>query len=339
MKHNRMKTAAAMMTIAMLFSGCGASEKNVAEKQDTRKKQVITEADLKDVVTGIQDHYVLQDAKEIDYLYGVEYDKKVVKNITVDAADVKVSDKGTYDITYTVQVDAGKLEDSKTDSKEKSDVSDVEIKKEVTVVDEEEAKKLADKDEVVWTDKNGTVAKSDGTEVEEKKETSVAADDGKKENKSETKTEGKKENPKADTKKETAKAEPSKKETSKKNETADTPKKDTHTHNYSIPITKTVHHDEVGHNEPIYTTVTDYEDQPIYASRTVCTCGEDITEGVFDHYDYCNGSYGNIRKKVGTNRVAVGSHQEQTGTKWVVDRAAYDETVTTGYKCSCGATK
>ena len=32
-------------------------------------------------------------------------------------------------------------------------------------------------------------------------------------------------------------------------------------------------------------------------------------------------------------------HHEKVGTKKVIDKAAYDETVITGYKCSCGATK
>ena len=32
-------------------------------------------------------------------------------------------------------------------------------------------------------------------------------------------------------------------------------------------------------------------------------------------------------------------HHKKVGTKKVIDKAAYDETVITGYKCSCGATK
>ena len=33
------------------------------------------------------------------------------------------------------------------------------------------------------------------------------------------------------------------------------------------------------------------------------------------------------------------NHHDYVGQKWVVDKAAYDETVVIGYKCSCGATK
>ena len=42
-----------------------------------------------------------------------------------------------------------------------------------------------------------------------------------------------------------------------------------------------------------------------------------------------------------TRKVLIESknHHDYVGQKWVVDKAAYDETVITGYKCSCGATK
>ena len=41
--------------------------------------------------------------------------------------------------------------------------------------------------------------------------------------------------------------------------------------------------------------------------------------------------------QVGTNKV---EHLAVTDKKWIVDKAAWTETVTTGYKCSgCGATK
>lgn len=108
-----------------------------------------------------------------------------------------------------------------------------------------------------------------------------------------------------------------------------------------VAITKNVHHEVVYRTEPVYTTVTDYIDEPVYELRTMCRCGADITADVIGHYDDgCNLSYGNKPVHVGTNRIAVGTHQEQTGTKNVLVREAYDETVTTGYKCSvCGKTK
>lgn len=119
-------------------------------------------------------------------------------------------------------------------------------------------------------------------------------------------------------------------------------KGETHTHNYNIPITKIVHHDATGHNEAVYTTVTDYEEQPIYTEKVVCGCGavfDSDTQWEQHSIDGCVYGYSVKPIQSGTQKVAVGSHQEQTGTKWVQDSAAYDETVTVGYKCSCGATK
>ena len=92
----------------------------------------------------------------------------------------------------------------------------------------------------------------------------------------------------------------------------------------------------------MYKTVTDYQDQPVYETKVVCGCGAifDNTQQWDQHsIDGCIYGYSVKRVQTGTQRVAVGTHQEQTGTRWVQDSAEWDETVTTGYKCSCGATK
>lgn len=120
-----------------------------------------------------------------------------------------------------------------------------------------------------------------------------------------------------------------------------------HTHNW-VAQTRTVHHDEVGHDEQYVVTEAWDEEVPIYETVeiSVCNnCGEDITEDPWGHvkkhmlaYEGNGGYHAEwIEKQVGTNIV---HHDAVYDTKWVVDQAAYDETVTTGYKCSgCGATK
>ena len=132
-----------------------------------------------------------------------------------------------------------------------------------------------------------------------------------------------------------------------------------HTHNW-VAQTKVVHHDAVTENvwvmdsaawdEPVY------EEQPIYELQDTgvrCKyCGavfsnedgfESHSIACMEQGDYNHGSWEVIIEnvQVGTQTVQVGTiHHDTTGhieTKIV--SAAWDETVTTGYKCSCGATK
>ena len=114
------------------------------------------------------------------------------------------------------------------------------------------------------------------------------------------------------------------------------PKPAQHTHNW-VAQTKTINHPATGHNETYYVTVKEAYDEPIYAPRTICNkCGKDIT-GNADHIFECKSSYRVEDVQVGTkHHDAV----KEARTKWVQDKAAWTETVTTGYKCSsCGATK
>ncbi|MBS6503461.1 MAG: hypothetical protein KH415_17900 [Clostridium sp.] len=119
----------------------------------------------------------------------------------------------------------------------------------------------------------------------------------------------------------------------------------THTHSWN-PITEQVHHDEVGHWEDVVVTPAWTEEIPVYEEqyRAICnTCGADITGSEAAHVrnhmlNGENGSYRNepTKVQVGTNNV---NHPAVTEKKWVIDKAAWTETVTVGHSCSCGATK
>lgn len=121
--------------------------------------------------------------------------------------------------------------------------------------------------------------------------------------------------------------------------------KPTHTHTW-VAQTKTVHHDEVGHNEQyVVKAAWDEEVQEaIYDTKVkwICNqCGMDITSDPVGHLldTDCGGYHSEYEQVVtGYNTYTV-HHDAEYGTRWVVDKAAYDETVTTGYKCACGATK
>lgn len=123
-------------------------------------------------------------------------------------------------------------------------------------------------------------------------------------------------------------------------------KEESHTHNW-VPITSVVHHDEQGHNEKILVSEAWTEEIPIYEDKEVAICngcGADITNNPTEHNmnHMLNGEKGGWHTEwkqvqVGTNKI---NHDAVYEDKWVVDKAAWDETVITGYKCSsCGATK
>lgn len=120
----------------------------------------------------------------------------------------------------------------------------------------------------------------------------------------------------------------------------------THTHNW-VPVTTVVHHDEEGHWENVLVSEAWTEEVPIYEEqeRAICNgCGADITNNTTEHNmnHMLNGEKGGWHTEwqqvqVGTNKI---NHDAVYDKKWVVDKAAWDETVTTGYRCSsCGETK
>ena len=127
-----------------------------------------------------------------------------------------------------------------------------------------------------------------------------------------------------------------------------TSKPEAHTHNW-VAITEQVHHDEEGHWEDVVVKPAWTESIPVYEdqARDICnTCnadltGTDIAAHVKKHMMAGEDKGGHrtewVQVQVGTNSV---NHPAVTEKKWVVDKAAWTETVTTGYKCSgCGATK
>lgn len=111
----------------------------------------------------------------------------------------------------------------------------------------------------------------------------------------------------------------------------------THTHSWE-PVYGTVHHDEVGHYET--QTVSEAWDEPVYEYKQVCSaCGASFNtvDEVGDHIIFTHdGLAAYSSQRIQTNTV---HHDAVIQQIWVVDQAAYDEQVITGYRCSCGATK
>lgn len=103
------------------------------------------------------------------------------------------------------------------------------------------------------------------------------------------------------------------------------------------PVTKIVHHDEVGHYEAVehQRTVTKYR-------CPVCSKNFTSLDLYYTHFDSAHApSYdGDPIRALRNQYEPVSEIETYTTNEWVVDEAAYDETVVTGYKCSiCGKTK
>lgn len=134
---------------------------------------------------------------------------------------------------------------------------------------------------------------------------------------------------------------------SKPNASSNKPTAPSHTHSWN-PVTTTINHPEEGHWENVVVKEAWTEVVPVYEDeeRYICNgCGADITNDPDTHmYEAllagntkCAGYHTEWKKvQIGTETI---NHPAVTEKKWIVDKAAWTETVTTGYSCSCGATK
>ena len=191
------------LMVAGAATGCGAKKDTKVEstKEVATNSTKLDEDAIKDTYTGIEDMYVLEGSKDVDYLDGVLYDSSIVNGIDVDSSKVDTSKTGNYKITFSITADRTaydtfrdafiksetvkdkmSTDKTKTDkgSADKTKTETVKIKKETVVVNKDEAQKLADQNKLVRTDNGETVKKSDGTEVktEQKAPASTAVTGG-----------------------------------------------------------------------------------------------------------------------------------------------------------------
>lgn len=199
----RISMILAALMVAGAATGCGAKKDTKVESTNkvAANSAKLDEDTIKDTYTGIDDMYVLEGSKDVDYLDGVLYDSSIVKGIDVDSSKVDTSKTGNYKITFGITADCtaynafkdafiksetvkDKLsaDKAKTDkgSADKTKTETVKVKKDTVVVNRDEAQKLADQNKLVRTDNGETVKKSDGTEVktEQKAPASTAVTGG-----------------------------------------------------------------------------------------------------------------------------------------------------------------
>lgn len=190
----RISMILAALMVAGAATGCGAKKDTKAEstsKVATNSTKLDEDA-IKDTYTGIDDMYVLEGSKDVDYLDGVLYDSSIVKGIDVDSSKVDTSKTGKYKITFSITADRTaydafrdasiksetvkdktSADKTKTDKKsaDKTKTETVKVKKDTVVVNKDEAQRLADQNKLVRTDNGETVKKSDGTEVKTEQKT------------------------------------------------------------------------------------------------------------------------------------------------------------------------
>lgn len=199
----RISMILAALMVAGTATGCGAKKDTKVESTNkvATNSAKLDEDAIKDTYTGIDDMYVLEGSKDVDYLDGVLYDSSIVKGIDVDSSKVDASKTGNYKITFGITTDRtaydafkdafiksetvkDKLSTDKTKtdkgSTDKTKTETVKVKKDTVVVNRDEAQKLADQNKLVRTDNGETVKKSDGTEVktEQKAPASTAVTGG-----------------------------------------------------------------------------------------------------------------------------------------------------------------
>ena len=199
----RISMILAALMVAGAATGCGAKKDTKVESTNkvAANSTKLDEDAIKDTYTGIDDMYVLEGSKDVDYLDGVLYDSSIVKGIDVDSSKVDASKTGNYKITFGITTDCtaydafknafiksetvkDKLSTDKTktdkESTDKTKTETVKVKKDTVVVNRDEAQKLADQNKLVRTDNGETVKKSDGTEVktEQKAPASTAVTGG-----------------------------------------------------------------------------------------------------------------------------------------------------------------
>lgn len=199
----RISMILAALMVAGAATGCGAKKDTKVESTNkaAAHSTKLDEDAIKDTYTGIDDMYVLEGSKDVDYLDGVLYDSSIVKGIDVDSSKVDASKTGDYKITFSITADRKaydafrdafiksetvkdktSADKTKTDKKsaDKTKTETVKVKKDTVVVNRDEAQKLADQDKLVRTDNGETVKKSDGTEVktEQKAPASTAVTGG-----------------------------------------------------------------------------------------------------------------------------------------------------------------
>ena len=281
---------------------------------------------FEDFLTEIR---IEQNAEDVDLKDYFKANDLSSAEITIDKQDFDIKKKGKYDISVSAT-------DKYKNTTEKKSVV-------VKVVDSKDAKK------------NGLTETVDG-KIPMSKETKEKVDKGETTiKKSEDKVEkpnSDKNNSNSNNNSNNSNEKPNSDKPSKPNNDNNTSKPNEkpseHTHNW-VEQFKTVHHEEKGHYENVMVADKWIEYKPIYETQehSFCSvCHLDLTANNIVPWKHAeehmlNGEAGghytdSVLVQVGTEEIV---HEAVYEKRWIVDKPAWDEKVSTGFKCECGATK
>lgn len=340
-------TASMAILLAGISTGCGNSNSTNSTDSSvsstaTLEPLALTDDDLMELFPSGLDLAILQGAMDLDFSSLVEYDDSIVKSISVDTGILDTDLPSRITITYTITLDAAALA-------EKLGLAAADGETEITttktgkvyIVSPDEASEFLERNAMTIYTTGGetftpeTQAEADNPEVLPQTDPTQDSD-------AEPAQEPDTSSPEPQDPSSAAKSDSTGSSgnsgASKPSSGGSASQQPAHTHNWQ-PVYETVHHDEVGHYEN--QTVSEAWDEPVYKEMNVCSaCGatyvspDDMAVHIIVEHPDTGASYSNQRIQVDTIH-----HDGVTQEVWVVDQAAYDEQVITGYRCDCGAIK
>ena len=327
-KNKKIVIPVAIIIILLLIGGIYFAVQSNSDHSDSKIESTKQEAnkskgkettkDLDTYVKGIKDWTIEVGAKNINFLKDFTFDKKVIKDVTVDASKVDLTKEGKYDLTYNI-IPIDTTIDKKT------------VIKTVEVISKEKAQKEADKGNQVITSDNEIKKKSKDNDADSKKE--VASNKNNSNTSNSQNTNGNSHNnnnnggskPNTDNNSGNSSSNNSKpSESTKPTE----PVKPVHQHDFSIYVP------EKSHTE--YVTETCEEQVPIYEYVEWFECNychehfDNATDVAYHCLTVCGCNYTLKGDNIQTG-YSTETKTRQKAIK-VVDDPAH-------YECSCGARK
>ncbi len=327
-KNKKIVIPVAIIIILLLIGGIYFAVQSINGNSDPKIESTKLEADkskgkettkdLDTYVKGIKDWTIEVGAKNINFLKDFTFDKKVIKDVTVDASKVDLTKEGKYDLTYNI-IPIDTTIDKKT------------VIKTVEVISKEKAQKEADKGNQVITSDNEIKKKSKDNDADSKKE--VASNKNNSNTSNSQNTNGNSHNnnnnggskPNTDNNSGNSSSNNSKpSESTKPTE----PVKPVHQHDFSIYVP------EKSHTE--YVTETCEEQVPIYEYVEWFECNychehfDNATDVAYHCLTVCGCNYTLKGDNIQTG-YSTETKTRQKAIK-VVDDPAH-------YECSCGARK